>query len=180
MALRRAIDRFADHRPAFVARRARISPTRRRGSGVLVDFFYEHWLARDWADDRTGSLDATTTRLYDSLRDSHGVFPESAWAVARYMQTHDWLGSYCNVAVVGRAIARMAVYRLRRADTLAGGIEEFLAAVDFKCFLPDALAFSEGWRARRDCGRGKSTDRLCSLDALRTSGELPLAGAGSV
>ena len=39
VALHRAIDSFADRHPAFVASRARISPERRRVSGVLVDIF---------------------------------------------------------------------------------------------------------------------------------------------
>ena len=50
VALHRAIDSFADRHPAFAASRARVSPGRRRVGGILVDLFYDHLLARDWAD----------------------------------------------------------------------------------------------------------------------------------
>ena len=156
VALHRAIDSFADRHPAFAASRARISPARRRVSGVLVDIFYDHLLARDWADHGPGSLDDYTSRLYASLHARSSLLPEKAREIAELMRTNDWLGSYRNVAAVGQVIDRMAIYRLRRANPLGGGIEEFLAdtagfEADFRAFLPDALAFSSGWRdgARR-------------------------------
>ena len=154
VALHRAIDGFADRHPAFIASRARVSPLRRRVGGVLVDLFYDHLLARDWASYASGTLDQFTTLLYSALADYTTLLPERAQEVAHLMRTHDWLGSYRHVAAVGQAIDRMAVYRLRRANTLGGGIEEFLAdpqgfEADFRSFLPDALAFAADWRAAR-------------------------------
>ena len=155
VALHRAIDSFADRHPAFAASRERISPARRRVGGVLVDLFYDHLLARDWAGHAAGSLADYSARVYAALPDYHGVLPEPAWAVAQRMQTQDWLVSYRDVAAVGRAIDLMAVHRLRRPNALTGGIEEFLAdgegfAADFRRFLPDAQAFAARWRAARD------------------------------
>jgi len=154
VALHRAIDSFADRHPAFAASRTRISATRRRVGGVLVDLFYDHLLARDWADYGAGSLDDYTAGLYATLQRYRGILPEPAEAVANRMQANDWLASYRDAAAVGRAIDLMAIHRLRRPNALAGGIEEFLAdaqgfAADFRTFLPDALAFAETWRAAR-------------------------------
>ena len=154
VALHRAIDSFADRHPAFAASRARISATRRRVGGVLVDLFYDHLLARDWADYGAGSLDDYTAGLYATLQRYRGILPEPAEAVANRMQANDWLASYRDAAAVGRAIDLMAIHRLRRPNALTGGIEEFLAdaqgfAADFRTFLPDALAFAKAWRAAR-------------------------------
>ncbi len=154
VALHRAIDSFADRHAAFAASRGRVSATRRRVSGVLVDLFYDHLLARDWADHGPGTLENYTAELYASLHDYSGFFPEKAREVADLMRTNDWLCAYRNVAAVGQVIDRMSVYRLRRANPLAGGIEEFLAdaegfEADFRVFLPDALAFAAEWRAAR-------------------------------
>ena len=151
VALHRAIDSFADRHPAFAASRARISPARRRVSGILVDLFYDHLLARDWADHGTDSLEAFTARLYASLDSYSAQLPQNAREIAGLMRREDWLCSYREVAMVGRVIDRMAVYRLRRANPLGGGIEEFLAdtagfETDFHAFQPDAIAFAEGWR----------------------------------
>jgi len=155
VALHRAIDSFAERHPAFIASRARISAARRRVGGVLVDLFYDHLLARDWADHGAGSLDDYTAGLYAALQRYRGVLPESADVVATLMQANDWLASYRDVAAVGRAIDLMAIHRLRRPNALTGGIEEFLAdapgfAADFRAFLPDALAFAEAWRVARE------------------------------
>jgi len=154
VALHRAIDSFADRHPAFIASRARVSPLRRRVSGVLVDLFYDHLLARDWGDFGPGALEHYSAQLYASLDEFADALPEKALDVAARMRAHDWLSAYRRVEAVGEAIDRMAVYRLHRANTLGGGIEEFLAdpqgfADDFRSFLPDVLAFAEDWRARR-------------------------------
>ena len=154
VALHRAIDSFADRHPAFIASRSRISATRRRVAGVLVDLFYDHLLARDWANYGAGSLDDYTAGIYAALQRYRGILPAPAEAVANRMQANDWLASYRDVAAVGRAIDLMAVHRLRQPNALVGGIEEFLAdapgfAADFSSFLPDAQAFAESWRAAR-------------------------------
>lgn len=154
VALHRAIDSFADRHAAFAMSRARISPLRRRVGGILVDLFYDHLLARDWSEYGHGPLDAYAAEIYTALHDHVEFLPEGAREVANLMREHDWLCSYRRVAAVGQAIDRMAVYRLRRANPLAGGIEEFLAdskgfEADFRKFMPDALAFAANWRAKR-------------------------------
>ena len=151
VALHRAIDSFADRHPAFIASRARISPLRRRLGGVLVDLFYDHLLARDWADYCSEPLADYAASLYVALDAHAALLPERAREIADLMRRHDWLGAYRNVAAVGRAINRMAIHRLRRANPLGGGIEEFLAdpegfESDFRAFLPDAAAFARQWR----------------------------------
>jgi len=151
VALHRAIDSFADRHPAFIASRARISPLRRRVGGVLVDLFYDHLLARDWADYCAEPLDDYAVRLYAELDANTALLPERAREIADLMCRYNWLGSYRNVAAVGRAIDRMAIHRLSRANPLGGGIEEFLADSDgfendFRAFLPDAAAFASRWR----------------------------------
>ena len=154
VALHRAIDSFADRHPAFAKSRSRVSATRRRVSGVLVDLFYDHLLARDWPDYSPDTLEHYTSKLYTSLQEHSADLPERAREIADLMRTHDWLCAYRKLAAVGLAIDRMSIYRLRRANTLAGGIEEFLAdaegfEADFRQFLPDALAFAAEWRAAR-------------------------------
>ncbi len=151
VALHRAIDSFADRHTAFIASRARVSARRRRVGGVLVDLFYDHLLARDWADYCAEPLDDYAARLYAAL-DAHAAqLPEKAREIADLMRRYDWLGSYRNIASVGQVIDRMAVHRISRVNPLGGGIEEFLAdpygfETDFRAFFSAAKAFSTGWR----------------------------------
>lgn len=154
VALHRAIDSFAERHAAFQASRARVTPARRRVSGIMVDLFYDHLLARYWSDYGPGLLEEYTAGLYASLQTHEPFLPENAQGVTMRMRTQDWLGAYREVEAIGRAIDRMAVYRFRHANPLAGGIEEFIAdaggfEADFRSFLPDALGFAVAWRAAR-------------------------------
>lgn len=157
VALHRAIDSFAEQHDAFIRSRRRISATRRRVAGILVDLYYDHVLARDWADvtqTRRPPLDSFASELYEALRRARTLLPPAARDIAERMQSGNWLLSYRNLAAVGQAIDRMAIYRMRRANPLAGGIEEFVAdaegfADDFRVFFADAERFAADWRARR-------------------------------
>ena len=97
--------------------------------------------------------------MYTLLADFKAALPAKARDVADRMQAQDWLSAYQHVDAVGQAIDRMAIYRIRRANPLAGGIEEFLAdpdgfARDFQAFMPDALAFTAAWRVQRTAVSG--------------------------
>lgn len=158
VALHRAIDAYAERHPAFNASRARVGGTRRRLAGILVDMFYDHLLARDWAQyaspEVATPLDAYAQSLYAELRRYAAQLPEAARTASARMAAGDWLGSYGDVQAVAQAIDRMALYRLRRPNALAGGIEEFFAdadgyADDFRVFFADARDYAALWRARQ-------------------------------
>lgn len=154
VALHRAIDSFAERHPAFVASRARISPLRRRFGGILIDLFYDHLLAREWARFSPHPLSSFSRELYSAVEAHWAFLPEGARTVAERMRTQDWLSAYRDIDAVGRAIDRMAIYRMRRSNPLGGGIEEFLRSpedflTDFEQFLTDALVFASQWRAGR-------------------------------
>ena len=157
VALHRAIDSFAEQHDAFINSRRRISTTRRRVAGVLVDLFYDHLLARDWAQHASTPLAPYTDQIYAALQRASTCLPPVAREVVGKMQAGNWLLSYRHLAAVGLAIDRMSIYRIKRANPLAGGIEEFVAdaegfANDFAAFLPDARRFAAHWRAHRDAG----------------------------
>src|SRR5215831_13515757 len=56
-----AIDAFTDSHPVVQRSRARISGYR-HATGILVDVFYDHFLARDWNRHSTEPLEAFTAR----------------------------------------------------------------------------------------------------------------------
>ena len=89
VALHSAIDSYAETHPAFVRSRQRISAARRRVGGVLVDIFYDHLLARDWAQHGEGTLAQYTALIYGSLEGFTDELPPAAREVAALMQRHD-------------------------------------------------------------------------------------------
>lgn len=137
--LHRRIDSFADTHPAFLRSRGRVSAARRRVAGVMVDMFYDHFLARHWAQFSEQALGDFTADTYRMIAAHPEPLPPSFGPVFERMRAHDWLASYRDVAVVALALDRMAEFRLRRPNPLAtyAGLE-----ADFLDFLPDARAFA--------------------------------------
>lgn len=162
VALHRSIDSFADRHPAFRRSRARVSAARRRVGGIMVDMFYDHFLAVHWARLHglaalEGDLATFTAQTY-RLISAHGTaLPPAFMPVFERMAADDWLASYRDPAKVALALDRMAEYRLRRPNPLAGAGEELLrdyAGFEADCleFLPDALAWVAAVRAARSAG----------------------------
>ena len=64
VALHRRIDSFADTHPAYRRSRARVGSGRQRFAGVMIDMFYDHFLAAHWgasAMNRWGRLPQRAT-----------------------------------------------------------------------------------------------------------------------
>lgn len=149
VALHRAIDSFADTHPAFRASRARISPARRRWSGVLIDIYYDHLLARHWSAWHATPLAEFTAAIYAESHARLGELPaDCAWILPR-MREQDWLTGYANMAGIALTLRRMAA-RVQRENPLAGAEDELLAgeaefAGDCREFLADARRFAREW-----------------------------------
>lgn len=149
VALHRAIDAFAETHPAFCRSRARMSPERRRYAGVLVDIFYDHLLARDWALLQRETLGSYCAEVYRQIAGRLDEIPESARYALELMAREDWLQSYRDLDGIADVLARMA-RRARRPNPLEGGEQEFLADAsgfgdDFQAWFPDAKRFVEQW-----------------------------------
>lgn len=152
--LHRRIDSYADGHPAFRRSRARVSTERRRVGGIMVDLFYDHFLAVHWDRFNAQSLVEFTAHTYRLIERHPEPLPPAFRPVFERMVEHDWMASYRDPANVARALDRMAEHRLRRPNPLAGAGEELLRNYtgfeeDFFEFLPDAIGFAESVRNAR-------------------------------
>lgn len=153
VALHRAIDTFAETHPAFCASRARMSAGRRRYAGVLVNIFYDHLLARDWARYREDGLGEYCAGVYRQIAARRHQLPDSAHHALELMAREDWLQSYSDLEGIADVLARMS-RRARQPNPLAGGESDFVAAAegfegDFRAWLADARRFVADWLAAR-------------------------------
>ncbi|MDE2118011.1 MAG: DUF479 domain-containing protein [Betaproteobacteria bacterium] len=151
VALHRAIDSFAESHPAFRRSRSRISADRRRYAGVLVDVFYDHLLARNWAVVHHRPLDEYCEAVYRLINDRLKELPISSHPALTLMAREDWLTSYAQVEGIADVLARMS-RRARQPNPLANGEQEFLADVDgftsdFYAWLDDTREFCQLWLA---------------------------------
>lgn len=148
----RRVDAFTDAHPEFLALKRLVSAPRRRFAGILIDVYWDHFLARDWAEwaERVAwadsSLDAFTARVYRAFLGNLDRFPEGAAPIVQRMADQDWLGSYRTLEGIGSVLDRMAAHRVRRGGALTGSVEELsenFAAFEtgFRRFFPDLMRF---------------------------------------
>lgn len=127
--LHRAIDRYTDAHPLVHTGRALIAPTRRRFAGILMDVFYDHFLALRWQRYSDIPLPQFTRRVYALLWPQRRELPGNLRRVLPWMRAEDWLASYAEIESVDAALRGMA-RRFRfahRAQPLADGVHDLVA-----------------------------------------------------
>lgn len=140
----KAIDAFTDAHPLVKRSRGRISSEHRRFSGVLIDVFYDYYLARDWQRYSTIALDAYTAAFYANAEPHARELPPDARTMLERIIRHDLLGSYARVDGVAAALRRISSYlssRWNRQFDLDRGVRDLRAhevelAADFHEFFP--------------------------------------------
>lgn len=151
----RQLDSFAHSHPAFRHSKARLHYDYGHCRGILVDIFYDHFLARHWPQFSPIPLDDFAAHIYQLLRTHHDQLAEGLQRLAPRMIERNWLVSYQDPAVIGRVLERVS-QRLKRPLPMAQAmrdLEEHRDALegDFRGFLEDAracLAPAEAWHRR--------------------------------
>jgi acyl carrier protein phosphodiesterase len=142
------IDAFTDAHPIVHRSRARIGGDYRHATGILVDVFYDHFLALDWGRYSAEPLDVFTARLYADIRAGMVHFPEEAQAALERMMTEDRLGSYRRLDGIEASLRRVSLRlaaRIGRDLGLDRGVSELVANFeglrgDFTEFFPQLQA----------------------------------------
>jgi acyl carrier protein phosphodiesterase len=148
--LHRRIDSFSDTHAAFRRSRARVSEVRRRFGGIMVDMFYDHFLAVHWQRFSPEPLTAFTAETYRLIASPRrrpagplrtGLCPHGRPGLAgRATATAPaWPSPWTAWPTTGPAPAQPP--GRRRRGTAGGNTPGFEA--DFLAFFPDALAFAE-------------------------------------
>lgn len=139
-----AIDSFTDHHPQTMISRKRIQPPYARYSGVLIDVFYDHFLARDWHLYARQPFSEFVSEVYSQFQNYPDPLPDIAHWVIKRMAQDNWLGGYTRIGGVEIALRRLS-RRLRRPFDLSAGIKELESSYaglesDFQMFFPDLIA----------------------------------------
>ncbi|OGR30381.1 MAG: hypothetical protein A2005_02905 [Desulfuromonadales bacterium GWC2_61_20] len=147
LALHRRLDAFAHDNPAFNRSRQRLNPALGLYRGVLVDIFFDHFLARHWLSFSSLPLESYAAAIYADLRDHAALLPPGLQRVAPRMIEHDWLVSYRDLEVVELVLRRMSG-RGRHGGLAAGAGElgRHYAGVedDFFAFMAAGEMWLEG------------------------------------
>lgn len=148
--MHRSIDFYTDRHPFTCRSKDRLRAEFNHYSGVIVDVFYDHFLAKNWAEFSNESLPDYSNRIYSLLELHSGIFPDKCKHILPYMRRYDWLVSYAEVDGIGKVLSAMSK-RVREGSkmelaqaTLERDYELF--EKDFRDFYSELLVHTEIFR----------------------------------
>ncbi|SEA26927.1 Acyl carrier protein phosphodiesterase [Flavobacterium gillisiae] len=105
--LHRAIDTFTDAHPIFRQSTKKLHSRYHHYSGVIVDVFYDHFLAKNWAKYSNEDLETYVTAFYQSLNDNIPILSERTISIMPYMIKQNWLLSYQTIVGIDKILTQM-------------------------------------------------------------------------
>ncbi|MDI5897506.1 acyl carrier protein phosphodiesterase [Flavobacterium sp. LB2P84] len=105
--LHRAIDTFTDAHPIFRQSTKKLHEKYHHYAGVIVDVFYDHFLAKNWNTYSDEKLEEFVERFYQSLHNNPDILSDRTKGMMPYMIEHNWLVSYQTVDGINRILTQM-------------------------------------------------------------------------
>ena len=144
--LHRAIDTFTDSHPVFRESTKRLHERYHHYAGVIVDVFYDHFLAKNWSQYSTEKLDDFVERFYQTLRDNYDLLTERTQGMMPYMIQYNWLVNYQYKEGIARILLQMD-QRTKNNSKMQYSIEELeifytLFEEEFTTFFEDLRVFA--------------------------------------
>ncbi len=145
--LHRLIDGFTDSHPVVEQSKARLRDKYRLYAGVVVDMYYDHFLAAAWTSYSNHPLEEFVHDAYDLLQDNLSIMPERARFVLPHMVQNNWLAGYARLDNLKQNFGGMA----RRTPFDSGmeaaveDLEQYytLFESEFKSFFPALASYVE-------------------------------------
>ncbi|CAM3693322.1 hypothetical protein FSS13T_15140 [Flavobacterium saliperosum S13] len=142
--LHRAIDTFTDAHPVFRQSKHRLHEAYGHYSGVIMDIFYDHFLAKNWAVYSDEKLEDYAERFYQSLRDNYDWLNPKTQAMMPSMIGRNWLASYATIEGIGMILFQMD-HRTKNRVSMQNAVKELEQY--YTKFESEFTAFFEELRA---------------------------------
>jgi acyl carrier protein phosphodiesterase len=148
LVLHRKIDSFAQKDADFQNSRLRLSASYGLYRGVLVDLFYDHFLATEWHHWSRREFPDYLSWARNCIELHRGVMPQKLQDLVPVI-FDQLLPSYRSISGIGSALTRMS-RRITRPNSLAGGEAELIRhyeelKIDFDSFARNAQQFAIGF-----------------------------------
>lgn len=145
--LHRAIDTFTDSHPVFRQSTKRLHSEYHHYSGVIVDIFYDHFLAKNWDDYHTQPLEDYAESFYALLLANRDVLTARTKNIINYMIPQNWLVKYADINGIAEILAQMD-RRTKHKSGMANSVKElrkFYSSFEseFKEFFEEVKEFSK-------------------------------------
>ena len=105
--LHRKIDWFSDNDDFVKKSKRRLDKRYGHYKGVIIDIFYDHYLAKNWSTYSSIPLQEYTHEFYNLLQNNMDVLPDRIQFLMKYMIKDDWLTNYANLAGIEKVLIGM-------------------------------------------------------------------------
>jgi acyl carrier protein phosphodiesterase len=145
--LHRAIDTFTDSHPTVRISTHRLFENYSHYSAVIVDIYYDHFLAANWNDYSDIPLEVYVEDFYNLLQEKKSILPKRVKQFLPFMIEGNWLLSYASIEGIGRILAQMNL-RTGSISKMDRAVEDLqlhypLFENEFRLFFDDLERFTE-------------------------------------
>lgn len=149
--LHREIDFFTDKHPVVRKSKKRLSPKYRMYSGVIVDMYYDHFLAKYWSEYSTEKIEQFVSKNYFLLIRNYHKLPQRSKRILPYMIAYNWLVNYRNFNSLHHVF-----YGMSRRTSHPSGMENAVGDLkagypfyeeEFRTFFPEIISHIKEYRS---------------------------------
>ena len=147
MALHREIDFFTDNHPVVRQSIDRLQPKYHKFSGIVIDMFYDHVLAKNFNKYSEISLEKYAQNFYKLLEKRKSEIPEPMERMVKSMVSRNWFVGYKSYEGIEWALTGISK-RLSFESGIQHATEELkndydLYEVEFHQFFPEIITNSK-------------------------------------
>lgn len=145
----RAIDTYTDQHPIVKRSKQRLNPKYRHFKGVIIDIFYDHFLAKNWHQYSSISLEKFSQEHYQLLENNFDILPKKTQHLLPYMKEQNWLYNYRSMEGISQILWGMnkrtkGISQMDLAqEDLKNNYLEF--EEDFTQFFKELMQYSEAF-----------------------------------
>lgn len=149
--LHRAIDTFTDNHFMWRKSKKILVPEYNHYSGVIIDMYYDHFLAKNWKSYSKEPLTNFTNNFYTLLKDNFTILPTKIQNFLPIMIEENWFKCYETIDGLEFILSQMDK-RTNGKSKMKNAIDElnehyFLFENDFSIFFEDLKMFVQKEKA---------------------------------
>lgn len=142
----RAVDEFTDNNQIVHEAVVRLRPAFRKYAGVVLDMYYDHFLANSWEEYSNEELIDFTRRMFEVIKSSHQLLPARSKHILPFMMADNWLMNYKNFDGLHKALSGISM-RTKFESNLETAVENLKNDYEFykksfNQFFPQLIEFS--------------------------------------
>jgi len=145
--LHRKIDSFTDKHELFMQSVGRVRKDFGRYSGIVIDIYYDHFLALNWKEYDDRELHVFAAYIYGILTRNVFILPNRTKKLLPFMISQNWLTSYANFDGLKHVFNGMdrRTGRVSGMDNAVSVLKQNYVELfaDFKAYYPVLIDFSK-------------------------------------